>query len=216
MGFYVAVVTGQGGQTASILDKDVCLKVYAKDLAEWDMTKEIAVELHPENGLRAVRNELSQIIAKLKEVHVLVAGDISGVAYNAFDAAGYFVFQIPQKSPEDFLNFVLASVEKQEEELNALKSGKSDASAIPSPQPAGEAGNYYLDIIQAQLDNPNATTKQMLKPFLEHTKFYELTIVCSHMPLWFDKEFGAMKLAYEKEALGPEKYKVIIHPAACE
>lgn len=209
----VAVVVGPDGNTASLLEQSVHLQIFRKNPADWNMEREIPVELHPEQGLANVRREISAIIGELGETRILVAGDISGVAYNTFDAAGYYVFQIPEKQPLEFLEFVLASVEKQQEDLRILKGGAGD---VPQPQRTGDEGIYYLDIVQAQADNPNVTTKQMLLPFLKGTTFYELTLVCSHIPPWFDREFGTLKLAYEKEVVGPEKYKVIIHPTTCE
>ncbi|ADU27093.1 Nitrogenase iron-iron accessory protein AnfO [Ethanoligenens harbinense YUAN-3] len=209
----VAVVVGPDGNTSSLLEQSVHLQVFQKKLADWNLERELPVELHPEQGLANVRHEISELIGELGDTRILVAGEISGVAYNAFDTAGYYVFQIPEKRPQKFLEFVLASVEKQQEDLRVLQRGTGD---VPQPQRAGEDGIYYLDITQAQANNPNATTKQMLLPFLKGTTFYELTLMCSHIPPWFDREFGVLKLAYDKEVVGPEKYKVIVHPTTCE
>lgn len=212
----VAVVVGSNGVTASLLDADVSIRVFRKELDEWIQEKELPVELHPEKGLTGVREEIKRLISELDNARVLVAGDISGVAYNAFDVAGYAVFQIPEKQPQDFLGFVLASVEKQQEDLQRLQSGLENGGDIPQPQPLGEDGTYYLDMIQAQMDNPNATSKQLLKPFLKNQTFYELVVICSHIPPWFDREFEGMKLTYEKEIMGQERYKVTIHAASCQ
>lgn len=212
----IAVIVGSNGVTDSLLNAAVTIQTFRKERAEWVQENELPVELHPAKGLTEVRNEIHQLITQLRDTHILVAGEISGVAYNAFDAAGYFVFQIPEKQPQELLEFVLASVEKQQEDLQRLQSGKENSGDIPQPQPYGEDGTYYLDMIQAQLDHPNVTTKQMLKPFLKNQTFYELIVVCSHIPPWFDREFENLKLAYEKEIMGPEKYKVIIHAAACQ
>ncbi|MFT9056169.1 MAG: Fe-only nitrogenase accessory AnfO family protein [Ethanoligenens sp.] len=209
----VAVAVGSDGNTASLLDQSTRIQIFEKKLGDWEMKLDIPVELHPERGLANVRAEVAGIIEKLEENRILVAGNISGVAYNTFDASGYYVFQIPEKQPKDFLEFVLASVEKQQEDLRVMKNGLSD---VPQPQRTGEDGIYYLDIIQAQLSHPNATTKQMLLPFLKNATFYELTILCAHIPPWFDRDFADMKLTYAKESVGPEKYKVIIHPTTCE
>lgn len=212
----IAVVMGSNGVTASLLDADVTIQIFRKERAEWVQEKEMPVELHPAIGLSGVREEIRQLITQLGNTRVLVAGEISGVAYSAFDAAGYSIFQIPEKQPRDFLEFVLASVKKQQEDLQRLQSGQENSGDIPQPQPYGGDGTYYLDIIQAQMDYPNVTTKQLLIPFLKNQTFYELVIICSHIPPWFDREFNHLKLAYDKEIMGPEKYKVVIHAAACQ
>lgn len=212
----VAVVVNAQGLTASLMKTGVMIRVFHKDMSGWMQGRELAVELHPEKGLASVRTEANQLIEELGDTRILVAGEISGVTYNAFDTAGYYVFQIPEKQPSEFLDFVLASVEKQIEDLKKLKSGQDGTENIPQPQLNGADGNYFMDIIQAQMDNPNVTTKQLLKPFLKNQTFYELVVVCSHIPPWFDREFSEMKLAYDKEVISAEKYRVTIHPATCE
>lgn len=207
MEWTIAVVVGKDGGAASLLEAGVCVRIYRRNRGEWEVLREVPVALHPENGLAAVRGEIQEIVRALGDTRIVVAGQISGVPYNTFDAAGYSIFEI-QGRPEQFLEFVAHEIRKEQEVPKASEE-------IPASQPAGEDGNYFLDLAQAQLEHPNATTKQMLLPFFEKTTFYQLELVCSHIPPWFERQFSTLRLAYEKEQLGPGKYKVTVHPTAC-
>lgn len=205
----IAVIMGADGRSASMLDAGAFVRIYRKNAGtEWEAAEDVAVALHPQNGLRAVREEIHGIIGSLGDVRIVVAGQITGAPYNMFDTAGYAIFEIKGR-PEEFLDFVAHEIKAQQEVPKA-------ADEVPQPQKAGDDGRYYLDLVKAQREHANATTKQMLLPFLEKTTFYELELICSHIPPWFDRQFGALKLAYDKEAIGPEKYKVTVHPASCE
>jgi hypothetical protein len=64
--------------------------------------------------------------------------------------------------------------------------------------------------------NQNITSKKALLPFLREETFYELEIIFSHIPAWFDNEIKALNMESDVLMINTNEYKVIVWNKVCQ
>ncbi|MFA9380069.1 MAG: Fe-only nitrogenase accessory AnfO family protein, partial [Acetanaerobacterium sp.] len=87
------------------------------------------------------------------------------------------IFEIDAVTDE-MLNGIAHDVADADAQTNASYAG-----AI-APTPSDGDGRYFLDLIALQNEHPEVSSKQVLLPFLESTPFFQLDLVCTHLPPW--------------------------------
>lgn len=75
-------------------------------------------------------------------------------------------------------------------------------------------GRYQISLKEIQEGNTGITTKQALLPFIRKGEFYELEVLCSHVPPWLEAELAAGNLRKEKSMIGNE-IKITITKKCC-
>lgn len=211
VGLKIAVVMGQNGTSAAILDADAFVRVYRQAGARWEPACDFPLELHPERGMDAVRAGLHGVIDALTGVRAVVLRQISGIHFAFFCAAGLYVYELKGK-PEQFLDFAALRVQAGQRVLREPRRPMRVPGA-PWPRQFGPEGCYFLDIIKMQMESPHLTTKDVLLPFLENVAFTELELICSRLPLWLERQHEALRVAYREDWLGPELLKLTLRPA---
>lgn len=204
----VAVFINDEGIACEPLEHAVCRLYRQGPDACWEEESAFSVEIDVEKGLAAVRGAFGALALRLKEAGVeAVAGrEVSGVAYNRLDAAGFAVFEMKGR-PERFLDYIALRLEQNE--TAAAAAGRTPA----SPQPYGDPGCFRLDLAELAEKRPDVSSKMAVVPFLQNAEFAELRVVCAHIPPWFERSLGEMGFTFEPSALSNGKLLVRIFPA---
>jgi hypothetical protein len=116
---------------------------------------------------------------------------------------GFTIFETDNISDTLFDEIILEIEESTEKKAPAIETPTS-------PAQTDNAGIYFLDLINLQLQHPEISSKKALKSFIQTTDFDKLEIICCHVPPWFDNVLPAKKLTYNTELLETNKLKVTI------
>lgn len=205
----IAVLLDESGKTISF-DKEGFLRIFEKDRNEWIIEKEFPVYIDKTKGIKFIREQIEATAALLDTCKVIVAQKVTGLPYTVLDMKGFNIWEWEGK-PENFLEFVLESEEK---DISSAYSEELDV--IPQPQKINDEGSYFINLKKAQQVKGNFTSKQILLPFLKNNTFYQLDVICSHIPHWFEREFDRIGLEKEIQNLEGNEYKVTIRRKTCE
>lgn len=166
--------------------------VFERLSAAWTEIERYYVNINEAEGISALRTEIRNVISWLGECRIAAGAQISGIVYQELDRAGFSIFEISQISPE-ILDDILLDVEEAEKARCAV------AGVPMAPIETSTPGIYSLDLIKLQQAFPELSSKQALRPFLDNTPFYELRLICAHIPPWLEQEPYDIKTEKEKD-----------------
>lgn len=132
---------------------------------------------------RQIMADTIEIAEMIKDCSTVAFGDIAGVAYSVFDRKNFHIFSIPDDSEG-----TLAGIHKDLCELKELEEKRKELIKDTKPHETETPGVYYFDLLKAQEFNPELTSKQALKEFLDKTPFMELRLKGAHVPPWIKKD----------------------------
>ncbi len=131
-------------------------------------------------SVRAAAEGLAMLIGDCAAV---AASSITGVAFSVFDKHGKHIFEIPDAS-----DFQLRGIAEDVVLAEAGRRLGTEVIEKAAPEETGTPGVYYLDLISTQERFPELSSKMILKPFLKDTAFFELILVCRHIPVWLESD----------------------------
>ncbi|SFG23277.1 Fe-only nitrogenase accessory protein AnfO [Desulfotomaculum arcticum] len=204
MGFDIAVYENENGETAA-LNVPGKLVVYRKRQGSWKTCREKRFNPNSAEGMVGLRRMMDEMTDVMGSCKIFVGHTVTGIPYFELEKSDCTVWEM-QGKPGDFLDYIL-SCEDNEQSL----AEKSTAVVIPVPAEIGE-GRYLVSIKEIQDDGGGITSKQVLQPFLRRENFFELEVICSHVPPWLEAEFAAGVL--KGEILEGGK-KIIISKKCC-
>jgi len=200
----IAVVEDNNQKTSSIFEPGF-ISVYEEDGeeegGEWKIFKRFENKVCDAKGLSAVRVAVEDTVKQLDDVRILVASDIPGIAFGAFQAASFIIFLV-----EDRVLDILDSVKK--EMLEIAKKRQEEPSRFDIMKflkPGVNKGDFSLNLEEVMLKNPDLSSKKILIPYLKDKRFNNLDIIFSHIPKWFDTELAGFGLKYEIMSELPNK-----------
>ena len=201
----IAALIDANGQVISF-NRSALVKLYQKEEKEWKVIKEIVFGISMAMSTQEIRQEIRIMAEALEDCKVFIASEVTGIPFAILEGLGFTIWEA-QGNPADYLDYILEKEEAQKIEVPKPQS-------IPAPIQNGREGCYYLDLktIMDTSDRDNVSSKKILQPFLNHTSFTELQILCSHIPHWFDQEFQRLNLQAEIEELGTTRIKVTVTP----
>lgn len=206
----IAVHTSRRGETAAINESGTIL-VYRQQMGIWGVERQLAFTLKQDKGLREMRSQMAEVIEFLENCKIFVASSITGVPYYELERIGCSVWEFAGK-PVDFLEYI---IEKEDEAEQEQLTAQAKPVIIPIPEHIGN-GHYRLSIKAVQEADSGVTTKQILMPFLKKGNFYQLEIICNHVPPWLELEaMTGSSLVYEAEKIGPGEIKAILRKRVC-
>lgn len=201
----IAVHTGADGATVSIDDPGT-VTVYRRNQDSWESVRSKAVRLDKTQGLAGLRRSMQEIIEFIGESTVFAAAGVAGIPYFALEKAGLTVWEM-EGSPPEIFEYILDKEEEQAQAENIKKSSTPDLKDLGG-------GRYTVNLIETQQNHTGATSKQILQPFFRKGTFYELEVICSHIPPWLEVELLQAGLICEAETLG-ESIKLTIRKQPC-
>jgi len=205
----IAVFQDNNGKTQSFIEPGI-IKVYSRGKGEWSITKEIIFRIDNIASLKATRASIKNMAEALGDCRVFVGRDIKGVPYHVLDGMGFNTWEL-EGTPKEFLEFVFEK-EGEEKKSKALEDAANEVTKIKQV----EDGKYFLNLKQIQENNVNITSKGLLLPFFNTTIFYQLEIICKHIPHWFEVEFERLNLKFESENTEGNEIRIIVYPKGCE
>jgi hypothetical protein len=128
-------------------------------------------------SVSGARDALGGFLDRLGDCRIAAGAGLTGVLYRALDSRGYSIFDTGDVSPRT-LDGILA-------DLNATEAPGS-ASAPVRPVETETPGVYELNLFRLQEAHPDVSSKQALREFLEMTPFFELRLICAHIPPWLE------------------------------
>lgn len=204
-------VVGNEDQKASSIFEPGFIAIYEEDGGEWKVRNRFENKVCNAKGMAAVRTAVADAIKQLGDVKVIVASEIPGIASGTFQAAGFDIFLVEG----NVLN-LLDSIKK--EILEAIEERQKEHPKFDIMQflePGVSKGDFSINIEEIMFKNPDLTSKKILIPYLKNGEFNRLDVICSHVPKWFDKDFGVLGLEYETvNVLSTKKTVRIVHVQA--
>lgn len=204
----IAVLLNNDEETETMYASTV-IKVYSKEKSYWEVVNQFPFTLKNSTTVKSIRESLVNLVEKLEECKAIVAKELSGIPQTVLDMSGFTILEVEGK-PEDFLDEVVESLEKYQ-----ISLPYSNKECNISPVPINNEGNYYINLKEIQNNNQGVSSKQALRPFLNNTTFYELTIVCSHIPNWLEGELKKLNMALNTTMVTQNEYKIIIFNKTC-
>ncbi|GIM30579.1 hypothetical protein CPJCM30710_32450 [Clostridium polyendosporum] len=210
MGRKIAVVLDENGQTSTFYESSV-IKVYTKEKEEWKVISETSLSDNKMTGTKLIRESIKNIVEYLNECRVIVAKEVSGIPHTVLDMAGFKIFEV-EGEPEELLDPVLEILEQGEVEKT---SSVNDNDIKVEPIPLNKEGSYYINLKEVQKSKPGITSKGALLPFLRNNTFYELEVICSHIPPWMESELKRLHMGLDITQNSSGEYKIIIYRKTC-
>ncbi|MCB2293866.1 Fe-only nitrogenase accessory protein AnfO [Clostridium algoriphilum] len=204
----IAVFQDNSGRTQSFVEPGI-VKVYSRHMGEWKITKEIIYRIDNIASLKEIRQSIRNMAETLGDCKVFVGREIKGLPYTVLDSMGFNTWEL-EGTTKDLLEFVF---EKEEEETKSMEMSKSK-DKLPLIQKSRD-GYYFLNLKKIQEHNINLTSKGILLPFFDTTVFYQLEIICGHIPPWFEAEFNRLNLITKSESISKDEIKITVYPKGC-
>jgi len=205
----IALFQDINGKTQSINEPGI-IKVYSRSLGTWKIVKEIIFRIDNIAGVKAIRESIINMAEDLGDCKVFVGSEIKGMTYNILDGMGFNTWEL-EGTAKELLDFVF---EKEIEESNLIVLSKLENSK-PVIQKVKD-GYYYINLKKIQKNNESLTSKGILVPFLTTTTFYQLEIICGHVPPWLNAEFEKLNLKMESTPISQSEIKLIVYPKVCK
>lgn len=200
----IAVFIGDKGNAAS-LEEPGKVVVYRRQQGKWRLSDSLPFQLDRTSGMAGVRRQIADIIQWLGQCRVFVAQTVVGLLYKELEQNGFSIWEFSGR-PADFLEYILV-----QEELAARESetGKPTAPAIVETGP----GCFRVSLKDIQQNGSGLTSKQVLQPLLTGN-YYQVEVLCSHIPPWLEAEKESGRLDCQSERL-ENGIKLVIRKQSC-
>jgi hypothetical protein len=152
--------------------------LYEKRPGGWVSVQIHYVDFSRARDIPALREVVRGLADRLGGCRIAAGRGMSGILYRELDRCGFSIFEIEELSPG-----VLDGISRDMSEPDAAADDPS------GPVETAEPGVYTFDLVRYQNEYPDKSSKQALRPFLENTPFYELRLICSHVPPWIEKDY---------------------------
>lgn len=205
----IAVFQDVNGKTQSINEPGI-IKVYSRSKGKWKIVKELIFRIDNIAGVKAIRESIINMAEELGDCKVFVGREIKGITYNILDGMGFNTWELVG-TPMELLEFIF---EKEIDEANLIAFEKLE-NLKPVIQKVKD-GYYFINLKKIQKNNERLTSKSILIPFLTTTTFYQLEIICGHVPPWLHAEFEKLNLKMESTLISQSEIKLIVYPKVCK
>lgn len=195
----IAVVENNEKKTNSIFEPGF-LTVYEHENKEWKERSRKENPIPSAKGIAAVRQSLSDVVESLPDVRILIASDLSGVAFSIFEGAGFEIFLI-KSDAVSALTSVRKTIMKDQEESESA----NHVDVAQFFEHGTNKGDFVVNLQQAQMVCPQLSSKKILLDYVKRGEFNRLDVIVSHTPKWFDRELPLMGFKYETINILPDK-----------
>lgn len=206
----IAVVLDENGQTSTLYDCST-IKVYTKEMEDWKVNSETSLESNGILDTKLIRESIKNVVEYLNQCRVIVAKEVSGIPHTVLDMAGFKIFEV-EGEPEEFLDPILEMLEQGEvEKLSYINENDVNVEPIP----LDKEGCYYINLKEIQKSKPGVTSKGALLPFLRNVTFYQLEVICSHMPPWMESELKRLRMGVDIRKYSLDECRITIYRKTC-
>lgn len=203
----IAVIVDENDDMTSF-ETGRALKIFSNENGSWDFEREVPFTIDSRLSPSEIRTQVKSTISEMGDCRIIAGRSVSGLPYNILDRLGFAIFEA-----EALTAGLLEDIMNELEQYGKERSSMSDCPT--SPVPTEMEGVYFLNLIDLQEKHPEISSKRALQTFIEANLFYQLEVIVSHVPPWFDTFLPPRCLTYELLALDKNLYKVIISKKLC-
>lgn len=209
----IAVFVDTNGNTLSFDSSGIVL-IYENNNSDWQCICKVPFYINKEMNLASIRKSIYMIAPELAGCKALVAKRKMGIFNAIFEEELHIRLFAIQGSPVSFLNDIRKTLNSEiVEAIKRIELNKQKKDSF-DPVLVGDSskGCYQINLVKVQEKDASLNSKEILLPFLQNTSFWELEIICLHLPKWFDKELNAFGLCVFKVEWQNKYCHAFIHP----
>ncbi|MTI80362.1 MAG: nitrogenase [Firmicutes bacterium] len=206
----IAVYVNETGVTSSLYENGKVV-VYKKIQGKWKVLREKEFITNESLTIKDLRIKMKDVLEFLNECKVFVGLSVTGVPYFELEKADYSIWEF-EGNPVSFLNYILDEEEKNQLQVDMENS--TDDNTLITPTETSN-GHYRISLKEIQENNVGVTSKQVLLPFLRKGEFYEMEVICNHIPPWLEAEFMNDKFYGNYERISEDEIRFIITKKSC-
>lgn len=202
----IAVLVNEKGD---LTDIDECARIfiYQKTKEEWLKVRDLDTQIDPSDA-QTLRSSIRSLIDRI-DSKIVLSLKMSGIPYHMFDKYGFHIFESHK--------FTVSLLDGIIEEINCDQQERKFLTDLPKqPVSQNDDGNYYLNLIELQKTFPEISSKAALQKFMNDAIFYELQLICNHLPPWMESVMAQKNMKYSIEKINEDSLKVIIRKKGCE
>ncbi|MBE5988128.1 MAG: hypothetical protein E7250_10400 [Paenibacillaceae bacterium] len=182
------------------------VEIFEKVGEQWQAVRTASFSPITGNTIEKLRKEAEAIMTLAEDAKAVLCRELSGIPFSVFNQNGYCIF-CSEKADQDTFDGMIKDIEESDEKRRRKEAMIQNAGPVETQTP----GIYFLDLVQLQKECPEISSKKALLPFLSHTPFLELQLVCAHIPPWLETYDS-----YEKKVLnGNGKVHITITRKQC-
>ena len=182
------------------------VEIFEKVGEQWQAVRTASFSPITGNTIEKLRKEAEAIMTLAEDAKAVLCRELSGIPFSVFNQNGYCIF-CSEKADQDTFDGMIKDIEESDEKRRRKEAMIQNAGPVETQTP----GIYFLDLVQLQKECPEISSKKALLPFLSHTPFLELQLVCAHNPPWLETYDS-----YEKKVLnGNGKVHITITRKQC-
>lgn len=185
----IAACVTQDGILTGFSDESI-LRLYERLPERWQPQKEIPFRVSANTGLSEIREAVRLAASDLEECQIIIVGRSKGAVCAMLGDFGFTLFVADGPMQE-----ILDQIDRNTPEV------AEETASLPATEPysVGDPKNgiYHLNMRAALDFDENLTSKGLLLPFLEKRSFRRLTVICDHIPRWFDDTCKRLNLQSE-------------------
>ena len=195
----IAVITNDEGEISSFTEGKY-INVFEKDL-EWRVASEISLNNDEHKGIKELRGYYNKIASELNDCKIIIVTKAIGIPYSVFYGEDFSVWEL-EGNPLVHLDNVIEMEKSHEEELKRLEEEENVCEIIE--------GHYMVDLGKLEITKPELSSKKIIIPFMEKTKFEILEVHCCHVPPWLMKEEQSGAITMNVEKITNNQFKLLI------
>ena len=195
----IAVITNDEGEISSFTEGKYIV-VFEKDL-EWRVASEISLNNDEHKGIKELRGYYNKIASELNDCKIIIVTKAIGIPYSVFYGEDFSVWEL-EGNPLVHLDNVIEMEKSHEEELKRLEEEENVCEIIE--------GHYMVDLGKLEITKPELSSKKIIIPFMEKTKFEILEVHCCHVPPWLMKEEQSGAITMNVEKITNNQFKLLI------
>ncbi len=181
------------------------IEIHSDVDGSWKCVDQIPYNLENISKLEEIRLYVECLISEFEDCELIIADGLKGVARALVEDIKIGIWHYSGVLHEDFLNVVKNEIAmaKQELEMNVV-----------TPVLHGEPkdASYEINLAEVLTKNKGMNSMDILIPFLQKTNFKKLSIICDHLPKWFENISNMLYLNYETQDIENEQLKVLVQP----
>lgn len=195
----IAVIMNDEGEISSFTEGKY-VKVYEKS-STWEIAEELILKNDEPKGIKELRSYYNQVASELKECKIIIVTKAIGIPYSVFYGNDFSVWEL-EGNPIKYFDNILAKEISHEEELKRLQEEEHVIEI--------KEGHFLVDLSKLEITRPELSSKKVIIPFMENTKFEMLEVHCCHVPPWLIKKEESRDISMMVEKITNNQFKLFI------
>lgn len=195
----MALIADTDGKIVSAAEGRIVIKLEGSG-HDWVEYSRIDYDLDKSENLENIRMSMKKICDDISDCTAVIGTSINGLPYRMFDKTGLKILEVPNFNIDD-LEYLegLIDIETRECERTTM-----------APVSPNCDGNYIFDLVTAQSERPDLSSKMLLRDFLDKTPFISFVLICEHLPPWIEELAKQGNMSISISTTNDDKIKATI------